>query len=91
MTDGRHVRTLRYRARPITDRQRAALAFIVAYIDEQGFPPTLREIGEGIGMKSTGGIANQLARLERKGFIRLQMSKARAIKVLRRSEHEEVT
>ncbi|CDF32750.1 unnamed protein product [Chondrus crispus] len=53
----------------LTDRQRQILDFITHRIQEQGYPPTIREIGEEMGIKSTNGVNDHLKALERKGYL----------------------
>jgi repressor LexA len=69
-------------SRPLTDRQRAILDFIVATIHTRGFPPTLREIGQAFEIRSTKGVNDHLEALERKGRIRRQKDLSRAIEVV---------
>ena len=54
----------------LTPRQRQILDFITRRIDDQGYPPTIREIGEEMGIRSTNGVNDHLKALERKGFLR---------------------
>ena len=53
----------------ITDRQRMVLEYICGSIDERGYPPTLREIGNKLGIRSTNGVNDHLRALERKGYL----------------------
>jgi repressor LexA len=69
-------------ARPLTDRQQAILDFIVEAIQTQGFPPTLREIGRAFSIRSTKGVNDHLAALERKGKIRRHADLSRGIEVV---------
>ena len=69
-------------ARPLTDRQQAILDFIVETIQTRGFPPTLREIGRAFGIRSTKGVNDHLAALERKGKIRRHADLSRGIEVV---------
>lgn len=72
-----------YDARPaLSDRQLAALTFIRESISSKGYPPTLREIGDALGIKSTNGVNDHLAALEKKGYIVREAGKSRAIRVL---------
>lgn len=60
------------------------LKFIVAYIQEHGYPPTIREIGEGVGLYSTATIHNQLHRMYAEGTIETDIEdtySSRAIRV----------
>lgn len=67
----------------LTDRQKAVLTFIQNHIDETGYPPTIREIGDHLGIKSTNGVNDHLKALERKGYLERQTGKSRALKPLR--------
>jgi len=69
-------------SRPLTERQQAILDFIIATIRSQGYPPTLREIGRAFSIRSTKGVNDHLAALERKGRIRRQPELSRAIEVV---------
>lgn len=65
---------------PLTARQRQILEFITASINERGYPPTLREIGEHFGIKSTNGVNDHLKALEKKGHLRREDLKSRAMR-----------
>lgn len=64
----------------LTDRQQQILDFISESINGRGFPPTLREIGEHFGIKSTNGVNDHLKALEKKGFLRREDLKSRAMR-----------
>lgn len=64
----------------LTQRQRQILDFISASIDERGFPPTLREIGEHFGIRSTNGVNDHLKALEKKGYLLREDLKSRAMR-----------
>jgi repressor LexA len=64
----------------LTQRQREILDFITASIMERGFPPTLREIGEHFNIKSTNGVNDHLKALEKKGHLRREDLKSRAMR-----------
>jgi repressor LexA len=66
----------------LTKRQAQTLAFIRRSIEERGYPPTLREIGEHMGIRSTNGVNDHLRALERKGYLRREDMKSRALKLL---------
>lgn len=68
--------------RPLTDRQREVLDFIRAVRIEQGRPPTNREIGRAIGIKSTNGVNDHLEALRRKGYIDRDPKVSRGIIIL---------
>lgn len=64
----------------LTQRQREILDFISASIVERGFPPTLREIGEHFHIRSTNGVNDHLKALEKKGHLRREDLKSRAMR-----------
>lgn len=66
----------------LTKRQRAVLDYIWRTIRENGYPPTLREIGEELGIRSTNGVNDHLKALERKGYLIREDLKSRALRVL---------
>jgi repressor LexA len=63
----------------LTDRQLEVLRFIARQIDEAGYPPTIREIGEALDIRSTNGVNDHLKALERKGFLTRDRVKSRAL------------
>jgi repressor LexA len=65
----------------LTPRQRRVLEVIRDAVDRRGYPPSMREIGEAVGLTSPSSVAHQLATLERKGFIRRDPNRPRAIEV----------
>jgi repressor LexA len=65
----------------LTARQRRVLEVIRAAIDRRGYPPSMREIGEAAGLMSTSSVAHQLRALERKGFLRRDPHRPRAVEV----------
>ncbi|HEY8347313.1 MAG TPA: transcriptional repressor LexA [Symbiobacteriaceae bacterium] len=66
----------------LTERQRQVLQFIKDEIRRKGYPPSVREIGEAIGLSSSSTVHGHIARLEQKGYIRRDPTKPRAIEVL---------
>jgi repressor LexA len=66
----------------LTERQEKILAFIKKSIHEQGYPPTIREIGEHFGIRSTNGVNDHLKALERKGYLLRGELKSRALSVI---------
>src|SRR5215208_389304 len=66
----------------LTQRQSQTLDFIRQSINERGYPPTLREIGEYMGIRSTNGVNDHLRALERKGYLRREDMKSRALKLM---------
>jgi repressor LexA len=69
-------------AEPLTDRQQKILSFIKRSIQDQGYPPTIREIGEAFGIRSTNGVNDHLKALERKGYLLRGELKSRALSVI---------
>src|SRR5215471_4042567 len=53
----------------LTERQREILGFILKETETRGFPPTIREIGERMDIRSTNGVNDHLKALERKGYL----------------------
>jgi repressor LexA len=66
----------------LTKRQEQTLDYIRNSIAERGYPPTLREIGEHMGIRSTNGVNDHLRALERKGYLRREDMKSRALKLV---------
>src|SRR2546426_6209366 len=67
----------------LTERQRQILDFLMKYVDSHGYPPTVREIGEAVGLASPSTVHAHLANLERAGLLRRDPTKPRAIDVRR--------
>ncbi|MBR7744338.1 transcriptional repressor LexA [Phycicoccus sp. BSK3Z-2] len=66
----------------LTHRQRKILEVIRNAIDRRGYPPSMREIGEAVGLTSPSSVAHQLSALERKGYLRRDPNRPRAIEVV---------
>ena len=66
----------------LTKRQEQTLDYIRQSIEQRGYPPTLREIGEYMGIRSTNGVNDHLRALERKGYLRREDMKSRALRVV---------
>ena len=66
--------------RGLTGRQQEILDFITASLNERGYPPTIREIGQKMGIRSTNGVNDHLKALERKGFLTRDDLKSRAMR-----------
>ena len=66
----------------LTMRQRRVLEVIRNSVDRRGYPPSMREIGEAVGLASPSSVSHQLAALERKGFLRRDPNRPRAIEVV---------
>ena len=65
----------------LTDRQRQVLEFIDAEVRVRGYPPSVREIGDHVGLSSSSTVHAHLAALQDKGYLRRDPSKPRAIEV----------
>ncbi|UTR14993.1 transcriptional repressor LexA [Salipaludibacillus sp. LMS25] len=66
----------------LSPRQQAILEFIRAEVKDKGYPPSVREIGEAVGLASSSTVHGHLSRLEKKGYIRRDPTKPRAIEVM---------
>jgi repressor LexA len=73
-------------AADLTQRQRRILEFIRSAVDRNGYPPSVREIGEAVGLVSPSSVAYQLKELERKGYLRRDPNRPRAVDVRPPSE-----
>ena len=67
----------------LTDRQRQVYEFIQDRIRAWGYPPTIREIGEHLGIRSTNGVADHLKALKRKGYLQQRDMKSRTLTPLK--------
>lgn len=65
----------------LTERQKGILDFIVASLRERGYPPSVREIGEAVGLSSSATVHNHLSALQELGYLRRDPTKPRAIEV----------
>jgi repressor LexA len=65
----------------LTERQRTILEVIRSSVTTRGYPPSIREIGDAVGLTSTSSVAHQLRTLERKGFLRRDPNRPRAVDV----------
>jgi repressor LexA len=68
----------------LTERQREIWNFVVDYVDRWGYPPTVREIGDAVGLASPSTVHAHLANLERAGLLRRDPTKPRALELLAR-------
>ncbi|GAB3093462.1 transcriptional repressor LexA [Isoptericola nanjingensis] len=66
----------------LTPRQRRVLETIRSSVEARGYPPTMREIGEAVGLASPSSVKHQLTTLERKGYLRRDPNRPRAIEVV---------
>jgi repressor LexA len=72
----------------LTARQQEIWNFLVAYVDRHGYPPTVREIGEQVGLASPSTVHAHLANLERAGLLRRDPTKPRALELIGRERRE---
>jgi repressor LexA len=70
----------------LTGRQREIWGFLVEYVDRHGYPPTVREIGEAVGLASPSTVHAHLANLERAGLLRRDPTKPRALELVGREK-----
>jgi repressor LexA len=71
----------------ISARQRRILEFIRQTVQQRGYPPTVREIGEAVGLTSSSSVHAQLSNLERRGLLRRDPTKPRAMELRGRGVH----
>ena len=71
----------------LSSKQQQILEYMKAEVREKGYPPSVREICEAVGLKSTSTVHGHLARLEKKGYIRRDPTKPRAIEILDEAPH----
>lgn len=69
----------------LTKRQQEIWDFVVGYVDRHGYPPTVREIGEAVGLASPSTVHAHLANLERAGLLRRDPTKPRALELTGRA------
>ena len=74
--------------RGLTDRQSQVLRFIAETVAERGYPPSVREIGDALGLASSSTVHSHIQSLQRLGFIRVDPTKPRAIELLYDPETE---
>jgi repressor LexA len=65
----------------LTPRQRRVLEVIRDSVDRRGYPPSMREIGDAVGLTSTSSVSHQLTTLERRGYLRRDPNRPRALEV----------
>jgi len=68
----------------LSKRQREIYDFVLGYVDQHGYPPTVREIGEAVGLASPSTVHAHLANLERAGYVKRDPTKPRALELLAR-------
>lgn len=72
----------------LTDRQQQIWNYLVTYVDRHGYPPTVREIGEEVGLASPSTVHAHLANLERAGLLKRDPTKPRALELIGREREE---
>jgi repressor LexA len=72
----------------LTARQQEIWNYLVEYVDRHGYPPTVREIGEQVGLASPSTVHAHLANLERAGLLRRDPTKPRALELIGRERRE---
>ncbi len=70
----------------LTGRQQEIWSFLVDYVDRHGYPPTVREIGEAVGLASPSTVHAHLANLERAGLLKRDPTKPRALELIGRDK-----
>jgi repressor LexA len=75
----------------LTGRQQEIWTFLVGYVDRHGYPPTVREIGEAVGLASPSTVHAHLANLERAGLLRRDPTKPRALELTGREQRPVAT
>ncbi|GAA2901049.1 transcriptional repressor LexA [Pseudonocardia halophobica] len=73
----------------LTPRQRKVLEVIRDWVERFGYPPSVREIGDAVGLTSTSSVHHQLRTLERKGYLRRDPNRTRAVDVRSPEEDSE--
>ena len=74
----------------LTARQQEIWNYLVEYVDRHGYPPTVREIGEQVGLASPSTVHAHLANLERAGLLRRDPTKPRALELIGRERRDSV-
>ncbi|HEY5553768.1 MAG TPA: transcriptional repressor LexA [Cellulomonas sp.] len=74
----------------LTTRQRMVLETIRSSVESRGYPPSMREIGEAVGLTSPSSVKHQLTTLERKGYLRRDPNRPRAIEVVQADDSRSV-
>ena len=88
MANTRSTRPEPWRREMLTGRQQEIWDFLVEYVDEHGYPPTVREIGEAVGLASPSTVHAHLANLERAGLLKRDPTKPRALELIGRERRE---
>ena len=78
------------KAKELNKREKSILKFIEKKIIEDGYPPSVREIGKAVGLSSTATVHGYLAKLREKGYIKKEDKKGRTLKLLKGGDGEPV-
>ena len=70
-----------------TRKEKAILKFIEEQVKENGYPPSVREIGKAVGLSSTATVHTYIAKLKEKGYIAKEDQKGRTLKLLKGGKH----
>ncbi|WP_449278691.1 transcriptional repressor LexA [Leucobacter sp. GX24907] len=70
------------KTKPLSEKQQAILEFIARSVENRGYPPSMREIGDAVGLASLSSVTHQLGRLELAGYIRRDPNRPRALEIL---------
>ena len=76
-----HTGTMSASEHQLTSRQRSILEFIEAFMEDNGYPPSVREIGKYVGMRSSSTVHTHLNNLQEKGFLTRDPSTPRGLRV----------
>src|ERR1035437_10802390 len=74
--------------RLLTPRQREIWDYLLVYVEKHGYPPTVREIGQAVGLASPSTVHAHLANLERAGLLKRDPTKPRALELVGRDKPE---
>jgi repressor LexA len=75
--------------RVLTPRQREIWDYLLGYVEQHGYPPTVREIGQAVGLASPSTVHAHLANLERAGLLKRDPTKPRALELVARDREQE--
>ena len=78
------------KAQELNKREKAILKFIEKKISEDGYPPSVREIGKAVGLSSTATVHGYLAKLREKGYIKKEDKKGRTLKVIKGTDGQQI-
>ncbi|MFZ4896038.1 transcriptional repressor LexA [Plantibacter sp. Mn2098] len=81
-SDGAHERTGTRRRKSLSEKQLAILDVIQRAVASQGYPPSMREIGDAVGLASLSSVTHQLNQLELSGYLRRDPNRPRALEIL---------